>query len=395
MAHASTPIPSTLRVAGASQLLRVGAPGRSRTYDPWLRRPILYPLSYGRVERITVNRYEKRYAVRGRKDTASIVLCRCFVALRPSVTKLGKGTGYNQKLPSTTLMAGMSSDHESPIKTPKQLAVAVTLALVVPIIAIVLLVSYVNSQKRLGSGTSTDKALATAALEKRISPIAQFELRDANAPRVLKTGEQVYNAQCTACHAAGAAGAPKFGDAASWASRIKTGYDALLNSSLKGKGAMAAQGGGDYSDEEIGRAVVYMANAAGAKFAEPTAAAKPAAAAAEVPANPAAPVAEKAMSAPTTVAAGVAAVAVAAVAPAANKGKELYNQACVACHAAGVAGSPKFGDKAAWGDRPKSGVDALTASVIKGKGAMPPKGGSAGTDAEIKLAVQYMLDELK
>jgi cytochrome c5 len=61
------------------------------------------------------------------------------------------------------------------------------------------------------------------------------------------------------------------GDNAAWAPRIKTGYDALLNSALKGKNAMGAQGGGDHSDVEIGRAVVYMANASGAKFAEPAA----------------------------------------------------------------------------------------------------------------------------
>jgi cytochrome c5 len=67
------------------------------------------------------------------------------------------------------------------------------------------------------------------------------------------------------------AGAPKFGDAGAWGPRITAGYEALLNSALKGKGAMAAQGGGDFSDTEIGRAVVYMANKGGAKFEEPKA----------------------------------------------------------------------------------------------------------------------------
>ena len=81
----------------------------------------------------------------------------------------------------------------------------------------------------------------------------------------------------------------------------------------------------------------------------------------------------------------------AAAAPtAALSGEALYNKACVACHAAGVAGAPKFGDKAAWAPRLALGVDGLTASVIKGKGAMPPKGGSAASDAEIKAAVEYM-----
>jgi len=88
---------------------------------------------------------------------------------------------------------------------------------------------------------------------------------------VLKSGEEVYKAQCSACHATGAAGAPKLGDSGAWSARIRTGVDALLNSALKGKGAMAPQGGGDHSDVEIARAVVFMANAAGGKFAEPKA----------------------------------------------------------------------------------------------------------------------------
>jgi cytochrome c5 len=73
----------------------------------------------------------------------------------------------------------------------------------------------------------------------------------------------------SACHATGAAGAPKVGDEAAWGPRIKAGYDALLTSALKGKGNMGAQGGGDFSDFEIGRAVVYLANKGGAKLEEP------------------------------------------------------------------------------------------------------------------------------
>lgn len=164
----------------------------------------------------------------------------------------------------------MSDGHDTPIKTPKQLITVVALAFIVPIIIIALLVSYVNSQKRVGAGSLSDSdKTAASAIANRIKPVAGFELRDANAPRALRGGEEVYKAQCAACHAVGAAGAPKTGDAGGWAARIKTGYDALLNSALKGKGAMAAQGGGEYNDEEIGRAVVYMANASGGKFAEP------------------------------------------------------------------------------------------------------------------------------
>src|SRR5205085_5312370 len=87
----------------------------------------------------------------------------------------------------------------------------------------------------------------------------------------MKTGEQVFGAQCTACHSTGALNAPKLGDAGAWGPRIKAGIDALLHSALAGKGQMPPQGGGDFSDFEIARAVVYMANQGGAKFPEPTA----------------------------------------------------------------------------------------------------------------------------
>lgn len=163
--------------------------------------------------------------------------------------------------------------HTGPIKTPKQLLMAVFFSFVVPVFVIIGLVYYVTSGNKPAAGTvDMEKAVAT-----RIQKIGSIEIRDAN--RQLKSGEQVFTAQCTACHTSGAAGAPKLGDVAAWAPRIKTGYQALLDSTLKGKGAMAAQGGGDFEALEIGRAVVYMANAAGAKMDEPAApAAAPAAA---------------------------------------------------------------------------------------------------------------------
>jgi cytochrome c5 len=153
--------------------------------------------------------------------------------------------------------------HTGPIKTPKQLLMAVLFSFVIPIFIIIGLVYAVTSQNKPAAG-AVNVERATA---ERIQKIGMVEIRDAN--REMKTGEQVFKAQCTACHTAGAAGAPKFGDAGAWAPRIKTGFDALWNSALKGKGAMGAQGGGDLADYEIARAVVYMANAGGAKFDEP------------------------------------------------------------------------------------------------------------------------------
>jgi cytochrome c5 len=156
--------------------------------------------------------------------------------------------------------------HEGPIKTPKQLIVAVVLSFVVPIFAIILLVMYVASDRQPAAGSTGMDAEAVA---RRIRPVGRVEIKDASDIASLKSGEQVYTAQCSACHAAGVVGAPKLGDAALWAPRIETGFEALLSSVLKGKGAMGPQGGGDFVDLEIARAVVYMANQSGAKFQEP------------------------------------------------------------------------------------------------------------------------------
>jgi cytochrome c5 len=279
--------------------------------------------------------------------------------------------------------------HTGPIKNPKQLLLAVFMSFVVPVFAIIGLVYYVGSANKPAPGVSADDM--NRAVAERIQKVGSVEIRDANRP--LKSGEEVYKGQCLACHGAGVANAPKFGDAAVWAPRIATGYEALLNSALKGKGAMAAQGGGDNSDTEIARAVVYMANAAGGKFAEPAAPAPAGAAAAQAPAGAATPAAAPAAAAPAP-----AAVVVAAAAPAtaSANGEALYKTVCMACHVAGVAGAPKLGDKAAWAPRIATGLDAMTANVIKGKNAMPPKGGAvAAPDADVRAAVEYMANASK
>lgn len=166
--------------------------------------------------------------------------------------------------------------HEGPIKTPKQLIATVVASFVVPILAIILLINYVSLSPKKAAGTEALEAEATAA---RIQPVGRIELKPAGAAAVLRAGEEVFTAQCSACHTAGAMGAPKLGDGGAWGPRLGQGYDKLLTSALKGKGSMAAQGGGEYSDVEIGRAVVYMANKGGAKFDEPKAPAAAASAA--------------------------------------------------------------------------------------------------------------------
>jgi len=274
--------------------------------------------------------------------------------------------------------------HEGPIKTPKQLILAVFYAFVIPIAVIVLLVIFVTSDHRPAAGSD---GLTKQAIAERIHPVGAVQVKDASDLSTLKTGEQVFATQCTTCHTAGLVGAPKFGDAEAWAPRIKAGYEALLHSALAGKGQMGAQGGGDFTDLEVGRAVVYMANKGGAKFDEPKApaagASAPTAVAAATPAPVAAPVATAAEPAKAdTVSAGAAVPA-------------LYTQICQTCHASGVAGAPKVGDKAAWAPRLAQGVDGLTASAIKGKNAMPPKGGSTASDADIKAVVAYMVSSVK
>ena len=283
--------------------------------------------------------------------------------------------------------------HEGPIRTPKQLILTVVFAFLVPIVGIILLVNFVAADKKAGAGSD---ALSEEATLRRIQPVGMVELKDVSSPGSLKSGEEVFKAQCAACHATGAAGAPKLGDAAAWAPRLGQGYEALLNAALKGKGAMGPQGGGDFSDLEIGRAVVYMANQAGGKFAEPKAPANGQAAAGTQAAPADSAAAQQA-------AAAVTAANQAAAAPAAAGGEAkaggvpaLYQQACAACHTAGVAGAPKLGDKAAWGPRLALGVDGLTTSAVKGKGAMPPKGGAAAaSDADIRAVVEYMVSTVK
>jgi cytochrome c5 len=184
-------------------------------------------------------------------------------------------------------MSAEHDHHEGPIKTPKQALVTAFFSFVAPVFVIIGLVYFVISYaKPAGSGGQlgglTPQELAQN-VERRIAKVGTVEIRDANRP--LASGEAVYKAQCAACHAAAVAGAPKFGDVGAWAARIKTGYDALLLSALKGKGSMGAQGGGDFEDVEIGRAVVFMTNAAGANFPIPE---RAAAQASTAPSSPAA-----------------------------------------------------------------------------------------------------------
>jgi cytochrome c5 len=158
--------------------------------------------------------------------------------------------------------------HEGPIKTPKQLIWTVVASFVIPIVVIIMLANFVMMGGKTGAGSD---GMTPEAVARRIQPVGSIEIKDPNNVAAMKTGEQVFQAQCSACHVSGAAGAPKIGDEAAWGPRIKTGADALMTAVLKGKGAMGAQGGGDFSDFEINRAMVYVVNKSGGKFDEPKA----------------------------------------------------------------------------------------------------------------------------
>ena len=309
--------------------------------------------------------------------------------------------------------------------TPQEVIISVIAGLLAPLLAIFLVVQLIRGiqEKQVDVDSSE---VANKTVEARIKPFATLVALDANAPRVEQSGEQVYTAVCAACHTPGALGAPKLNAKGDWASRLGQGFDTLTKHAIEGIRAMPARGGNpDLSDIEVARAVAYMANSAGASFKEPAAEAAPAAAGASTtptdnaasntektavagtptPAPPPATVTPAAASpAKPPVSAAAPAAKPAATAPAkpmpvadsSGKGESIYKQSCAVCHAAGVAGAPKLTDKAAWAPRIAKGMEAMYASSIKGKGAMPAKGGNPSlADADVKAAVDYMVSQAK
>lgn len=158
-------------------------------------------------------------------------------------------------------------EHSSFIKTPQQLIVVILAAFLVPIIGIVLLVQLVTGQP-----TADPLAMTPEKIAERIKPVSGIEMGAPPAAPGARGGEAIVKATCAACHQAGVAKAPKIGDKADWAPYVKTGLSALLQNAAKGKGAMPPRGGdASLSDAELARAVIFMANSAGANFKEPAA----------------------------------------------------------------------------------------------------------------------------
>ena len=280
----------------------------------------------------------------------------------------------------------MAEHGNSLIKTPRQLITVIALSFIVPVILIILLATYVA--RSATGGASGSDAMTEKSIAERMRPVGFVAVADSGATKSLQSGEAVYAGACSACHAAGIAGAPRTGDAAAWAPRIKQGFDLLVKHAVEGFKTMPPKGGNPNLDPtEVARAVVFIANQSGAKFKEPVAAAS---------ATPAAPVTQSATAAPAASALTAAASPSAPAASGKVDGAKVFASGCNVCHTAGVAGAPKLGDKAAWAPRIGHGIDALTAAVIKGKGAMPPRGAVANaSDAELRGAVEYMVAAAK
>jgi cytochrome c5 len=181
----------------------------------------------------------------------------------------------------------MSDHHGKPPTSVGEFVAALLGGLLMPGLVIFLIVKLVLGIQSTHGGD--DPAAASAAVVKRIEPIGTASLKDTSTPQVAKSGEQVVNEICIACHGTGALGSPKIGDAGAWGPRIGQGYDTLVKHATDGIRAMPARGGNaDLSDIEVAAAVVYMANKGGANFKAPAIPKVEAAPAADAKAEPAA-----------------------------------------------------------------------------------------------------------
>ena len=171
-----------------------------------------------------------------------------------------------------------------------------------------------------------------------------------------RSGKEVVDAVCSACHGTGKNGSPKIGDQAAWSKLASQGLTGLTKVVLKGIRQMPPHGGNmQLTDTEIKRAVTYMVNQSGGHWIEPTSKTKPAVQ---------------------------------------RTGKQIVEARCSKCHAKGKGGAPKIGDRDAWMPRLKDGFDATVRSAINGHGGMPARGGMPNlTDAEMKEAITYMINK--
>jgi cytochrome c5 len=243
-----------------------------------------------------------------------------------------------------------------------------TFAAVMGFLVVFAIVIYFIAQSVVNGngGAAGENTQLTQVIEENIKPVGSVKVADASGAAAAsagpRSGADVYNGFCMACHATGAAGAPKVGDKAAWQPRFAQGMDTLLGNAVNGLRAMPPKGTcGDCSDDELKGAIAHMLNETGFKVAAPA-----------------------------------AAPAAAAPAASAADGKKVYDSACMACHATGAAGAPVKGDKAAWAPRIAQGMDTLVSHAVNGIRAMPPRGACGScSDADLKAAVEYMVGESK
>jgi cytochrome c5 len=200
---------------------------------------------------------------------------------------------------------------------------------------------------------------AAALLQLVIVLVAAFACiasRDAMAQSAERSGKEVVDSACIACHGTGVHGAPKIGNKKAWSKLAARGLTGLSKSALKGIRQMPPHGGNPgLSDTEVERAITYMVNQSGGHWTEPV---------------------SRTTKAPE------------------RSGEQIVQMQCSKCHQDGVGGAPKIGDRSAWIPRLKPGLDVVVRSAINGHGGMPARGGMANlTDAELRSAIIYMFNK--
>lgn len=167
------------------------------------------------------------------------------------------------------------------------------------------------------------------------------------------SGAATFDAICAECHDSAASGAPRIGDRAAWKNRSRKGMAVLAEYALGGTCGTPPQGGYvNATDVEVRRAIAYMANRSGGNLIEPDA---------------------------TGGSDGP------------RSGMRIVQAQCAMCHAAGVSGAPRIGDRAAWNKRLVFGIEKAVQSAIRGNHGMPPRGGAGSlAEPEIRSAIVYM-----
>ncbi|MCS4533155.1 c-type cytochrome [Neisseria montereyensis] len=221
---------------------------------------------------------------------------------------------------------------------------------------------------------STVEETTQSATETRIMPAGNITMGD-GTPIGQRTGEQIFNKVCIQCHAADSAvpNAPKVTHNDQWGPRIAQGLDTLFDHALNGFNAMPAKGGqADLTDDELKRAIAYMANQSGGSLVAP-----------EVNADASGE--EDASATPVSEA----------------DGQKVFESICMACHGASSAIplSPKITHNDEWAPRIQKGKEVLFTHALEGfngpdGGVMPAKGGNLGlSDDEVRAAVTYMVNQ--